>query len=325
LAIRLPKPPAELAQEVGLDLATTNRLLDGMYAKGLLFPRNFQTHETFRYARNVGQLHDASESLWNINVYTDDQKSELWRLWEDWVRNEWEPERVPKLKDAPAPTQRIVPAYKAILDSPEILPYEDIRQMVKAAKEIAVVSCSCRKRKEIVVKPCDKSHDMNCIQFNRSAEYAISRGHGKKLSLDEALALVDEIEDDGLVHCWSNSDTMTINVFCSCCADCCMNFLPMLEMGVPVTKVYAKSRYEAQSNEAQCNGCQKCVDRCNFDAISMDKVPGYKKLKAVIDPELCMGCGVCVLACEPKSLKMALVRPKEHIPSATKAGPVSTY
>ncbi|MBI3954040.1 MAG: 4Fe-4S binding protein [Chloroflexi bacterium] len=315
LAVRLPKPTPELAQELGLDVATVDGLLERMYKKGVILPRNFQTHETFRYTRSVGQLHDTAQSLWNIDVFTDAEKKQLWGLWEDWVRTEWEPERVPKYNDQPAPTQRIVPAYKSILDSPELLPSEDIRKMVKAANLIAVVSCSCRKRKEAVVKPCDKSHDMNCLQFNRSAEYAINRGHGKKLSVEETLALVEEIEDDGLVHCWGNSDAMTINTFCSCCSDCCMMFQPMLEMGVPITKVYAKSRYEARNNEALCDGCQKCVERCNFDAISMDKVPGFKKLKAFIDEELCMGCGVCVLVCEPLSLKMALVRPKEHIPS----------
>jgi Pyruvate/2-oxoacid:ferredoxin oxidoreductase delta subunit len=58
-----------------------------------------------------------------------------------------------------------------------------------------------------------------------------------------------------------------------------------------------------------------CIDRCQFDAITMTPVPGSKKLKAQIDAEKCWGCGVCVLKCAPESISMKLVRPLEHIPA----------
>ena len=83
---------------------------------------------------------------------------------------------------------------------------------------------------------------------------------------------------------------------------------------VPWTAWYAKSRFEAQNDLGTCDGCQDCIERCQFDALTMEKVEGHRKLKAIVDPENCMGCGVCVLACEPGSLKMAIVRPPEHIP-----------
>jgi NAD-dependent dihydropyrimidine dehydrogenase PreA subunit len=38
--------------------------------------------------------------------------------------------------------------------------------------------------------------------------------------------------------------------------------------------------------------------------------------KASVDLEKCMGCGVCVLKCEPQALRLDLVRPPEHIPQA---------
>ncbi|MCC6382811.1 MAG: 4Fe-4S binding protein, partial [Dehalococcoidia bacterium] len=57
-----------------------------------------------------------------------------------------------------------------------------------------------------------------------------------------------------------------------------------------------------------------------FDALAMEKVAGHRRLKATVDAEKCMGCGVCVLVCEPESLKMAIVRPVEHIPQVAHAG-----
>ena len=47
----------------------------------------------------------------------------------------------------------------------------------------------------------------------------------------------------------------------------------------------------------------------------MQPVPGSKKLKAAINNEHCLGCGVCVITCPKNALTLELVRPPEHIPN----------
>jgi len=47
----------------------------------------------------------------------------------------------------------------------------------------------------------------------------------------------------------------------------------------------------------------------------MKKVPGSKKLKAVINEEKCMGCGLCVIGCEQKAIIFNLVKPPEYLAS----------
>ncbi|GAB4334397.1 MAG: 4Fe-4S binding protein [Dehalococcoidia bacterium] len=320
LAARLPAPIEELATAENLPAEVVEAELDQLFRKGVVFPRNFWTREYYRFARNTMQLHDATESLAGVEgLYTADEKQRLFDLWWDFVENEWNPQRMPVLEKTPAPPLRVIPAYKAIKDIEGVLPYENIRAMVETADIISVVSCSCRKRQEMVGEQCEKSHDMNCIQFNRAADYVNARGHGRQLTKEEAFRLIEQTEDDGLIHQWPNADLMMTNTLCSCCTDCCIYFKPMGEYGVPWTAVYAKSRFEAQNNLDLCDGCQDCIERCQFDALTMEKIPGHKKLKAVVDPEKCMGCGVCVLVCEPKSLKMALVRPPEHIPQLSHA------
>jgi electron transport complex protein RnfB len=315
IAAMLPVALEECAAKEGVPLETVQADIKELFKKGVVFPKNFDTLETPRFARHVTQLHDASESLHGIDdVYTPEQKSDLWALWWDFVRHDWEPQRIPQMAASHHPPSRIIPAYKAIKDIPGVLPIEDMRAIVDAAGLISAVSCSCRKRKEDFGDPCRYSHDMNCIQFNRSADYSRGRGHGIMLSKDEALRMIDEIEDDGLVHTWPNADLLTTSTLCSCCDDCCMNLLPMKEYKVPWTAYYAKSRFEAQNEVEPCTGCQDCIERCQFDALTMEKVAGHKKLKAIVDTENCMGCGVCVLVCEPASLTMKLVRPPEHIP-----------
>ena len=191
-----------------------------------------------------------------------------------------------------------------------------MRELLAAADLIAVVSCPCRQRKEATGHSCTRSHDGVCLQFNRGAEYAIWRGTGTRLTLDDALDLVYETEEDGLVHVWPNSTTMKANVMCNCCDDCCVEFQPMHRFNVSPAKAYAKSRYQATVDLDACTGCQDCVDRCPFYAIEMASVEGTKKLKASIDAEKCMGCGVCVLGCADQALSMKVVRPPEHIPTA---------
>jgi ferredoxin len=46
----------------------------------------------------------------------------------------------------------------------------------------------------------------------------------------------------------------------------------------------------------------------------MKPIPGYDTIKAVLDPDKCVGCGVCELACVPGAITMDLIRPPEFIP-----------
>lgn len=320
MVVALPRKPEELAATFNMDVATVNKELDLLFRKGVVFPENFQTLGNFKFAPETMQLQDATLSPLKLNPT---QHRELFRLWEDFGHEEWDRTNVDNALQREQPPCRIVPAYNSILNSPELLPCEDARELIKAAWEIALVSCTCRQRKESVGRNCKISHaanHANCIQLNRRAEHVISRGTGTKLSLDEALAVIDETEEDGLIHIWLNTTAMKGGPsMCNCCNDCCIVIEPFLRFNEPLTRMYAKSRYEARVDQELCTGCQVCVDRCQFDAIEMTKVLGSKKLKAVVDPEKCMGCGVCVIKCKPVAMTMKLVRPPEHIPSAVPA------
>jgi electron transport complex protein RnfB len=214
---------------------------------------------------------------------------------------------------------RIVPAYKAILDSPEVLPHEDAREIVRVQPLITVVSCSCRRHMGMMGRPCSKTAaEANCLQFAKSAEYSLSRGHGRRISVDEAMAIVDSNEEDGLVHSWMNHSRVEAAqpyALCSCCRCCCTVWHYADLRQVPNDAIFAKSRYEARVDEDLCTGCEDCVGRCQFDAIEMYELDGTKQWKAAIDPAKCWGCGVCNLVCPSEALSMHLVRPPEHIPA----------
>ncbi len=310
LILELPAPPQELAQRLKMDVDTVNKLLDDLYAKGVIFPKDFKTREGYRFARSVMQLHDATECIQSLDEIL---APELFELWEEFCQAEWYRDFAANLAKLDKPEGRVIPSYKAIQNNPGMLPCEDVREILRANELISATPCPCRRQ----ARRCTKSgiETENCLQFGRGAEYAISRGTGGKLSYDEALAIIDSVEEDGLVHSWMNSTQLVGRVMCNCCDDCCVAWVPPIQNGVSIGKRWAKSRYVARVDQDLCSGCQTCIDRCQFDAIEMQKPPGSKKYKAIIDPEKCWGCGVCFIKCDPRATTLELVRPAEHIPS----------
>lgn len=287
-----------------------------LFFKGVVFPKgDFLHRETYRFARSIGHLHDTVLATEALDVVKD---RFFFELWYDFVMNEMYPFFAKGMKQRNKTVDRIIPAYKAIKDLDGILPHENFPEMLKAQERIAVVPCSCRLCTASVGKACtvhDEVEHWACILFGRSADYAIARGSGKELSVQEALKLNDIVEESGLLHKWENTSAMLgPKLSCQCCRDCCMIYVPTDQAGLDIGLNWEKSRYEAYVKLDGCNGCQICVDRCLFDAIEMKRFEGSKKLKAIVSPDKCFGCGVCVVGCKPGALKMKVVRLPEHIP-----------
>ncbi len=315
MALALPGTPAHVAEKTGFDLNRVKDSLETLFHNGAVIPRgDLVRRENYRF--NSRNLHDLTLASALLDVEKD---HDYFELWYDYVMNEMYPSTAKRMQLENRRGDRIIPAYKSIKDLDGVLPYENFPEMLKAQERIAVVPCSCRLVTESVHIPCDIHNEVEtwaCILFGRSAEYAVTRGSGRELTIEEALELNDRIEDNGLLHKWENHNGMQVGLSCQCCRDCCMVYVPVdMTQGLEIGDIWAKSRYEAHVLQDDCTGCQDCLDRCLFDAIEMVKVEGSKKLKAVVDPEKCFGCGVCVLGCEPVALKMKVVRPPEHIPA----------
>ncbi|UCD58270.1 MAG: winged helix-turn-helix transcriptional regulator, partial [Candidatus Hydrogenedentota bacterium] len=161
LAVELPMPPEELAQKVGMDVAAVTKELDDLYDKGVIFPKNFQTREHYRFARSIMQLHDATQSALSLDPVKDHA---LYELWEEACNVDWYPDVAAAFAQAEKPMSRVIPAYQAIKDIPGVLPHENMREILQAQELIAICSCSCRKRAESMGNKCERSHDKNCFQ-----------------------------------------------------------------------------------------------------------------------------------------------------------------
>ena len=308
-ALNQPPAPAltaeQLSEKLGLDTEVIKQELDDLFYKGLAFPRNFQDRREWRFGKSPMQLHDATISGWRR--FREPEK--LYRLWHEYDENEGYPGFGKEFAAASAPIMRIIPAVKSVANDPGLQPSEDWRQILRGKRLLSVVDCPCR----LEVGACKRPVEV-CIDFDRTAEYDIASGHGRKLTVEEALDILEKASRGGLVHTAVN--TADVTVMCNCCNDCCVEFQSLKKGNVPFALHYSKSRYEAKVDPDKCTGCQDCVDNCNFDAITMAKSPGSKKLKAQVDPEACYGCGCCFMACDQDAISMKCVRPVSHLPAA---------
>lgn len=324
ITTHLPATAAEAAEKTGFSEDIVQEALDTLVRKGVVYPR--RDPGSFRLAFDALMLHDTTLTARDIDMVKD---RKLFDLWEDFSMNEQYVNLGKKYAEFPQPPWRVVPAYKALEGLSNVSPSDDFRELLKlkAHETISVIPCPCRLRKAGIEEPCDHSEEDKhwvCFQFGRGAVYAIARGAAREVSAEEALSLVDKIEDEGFIHTWTNGTNSDKTMHsCQCCQDCCVLFQALEMVGESIGKVWAKSIYEAAVNETECEGCQDCVERCHFDAIEMFKPETSgkgrkksKKLKARVDPEKCWGCGVCVLACtETKAMGFKQVRPADHVPA----------
>ena len=297
LLLQLPAQPADLAQKTGMDEEAAQNKLQEFMERGLIIRTS---KGLFCLARDMTQLHDANLS--SAEKWVD---TELLDLWRDFRDAEWKQTMAGGLGDSYVQALKVIPAWKAMERSPdlgELLPAEDIRELIRGADPVSVIPCCCRRS----IRRCDLPVNV-CMHFNRGAEYAIDRGAGSPISAEKAIAIAGEAEEAGLVHTWASSSPEKLTAICNCCRDCCDIFAIGMEVG-NIEQILQKSRFRAEVDQDLCTGCQDCVERCFFEAIEMEKSPQSKKLKATIDREKCFGCGLCAVACEPEAITMKLVQ-----------------
>lgn len=199
------------------------------------------------------------------------------------------------MKPQPA-IHRVIPVPDAA-DLEWILPYDNVLAIIDNAKSFHVQDCICRLQKDSIGKGCDAPKH-NCLSFS-TVERALRPGD---ITKEDALKLLKEAEDAGLIHSVSNV-VDGLHYICNCCGCCCGILRGITEWGIENTM--ARANYEAIATEDDCSGCRVCIDRCQVSAIEMiDDV-------AKIDRNKCLGCGLCVTTCQTDAIKL-LSRPQDE-------------
>ncbi|MFC2034395.1 ATP-binding protein [Chloroflexota bacterium] len=327
--LALPGNPSEIAEKTGLsEKEVEDRLkilgdkaIAWKTSKGWFMPRSM-----------VGQLHDAAVS---VTTYHDEYGEEFFYLWDAYCNEEYylDPNYSPWLRHGLTDQQkrsRIIPDRRALAEGLELAPWEDMRvifEMMNQEDNFGAITCSC-----CLTRPGAPHWDYmyHCMISGRVFEYWTSKLPGKdgkppikKLTVDEAMALLEECHEQGIVSRIPNGKNLSnLRQLCTCHVDYCDGMRPGLLKGISLREQYSPSRYFMNVKSIDdCQACQKCVEVCFWGAAQLKKItpPGAKwakdaLYKAWVDPELCMGCGNCGLICPAKNRELVLVKNPEHIP-----------
>jgi len=187
---------------------------------------------------------------------------------------------------------RTIPIAESVDSDAQVMPYESAEEAIKSAKHIAVSDCMCRRMKDLVGTPCSKPLEV-CFHFGSGCHYFVENGMGRYISQEEAMAILKEGQEAGLVCQLSASQNPV--AMCMCCDCCCGPLRAYKAYEKPSEMV--NSNFFARVNEEECIGCELCLERCPMDAIEVDEV-------ARINLDRCIGCGVCAGSCPTEAVKI---------------------
>ena len=187
----------------------------------------------------------------------------------------------------------------------QVLPIEEISQVVMQAMTVVRMPCACRWNIEKKEERCCyavsygseawyKEIDMD--YFGKASDEGL-----ESLTPDTAIAQMKEMEERGAVHTIWTMMTPFIGAICNCSPEEC---LAMRTLSRTRVETMERAEYVARVDEALCTGCGLCDSRCHFHAIGSHTRSG--RSFARIDPQTCFGCGLCRSSCSAGAISLTL-------------------
>jgi len=207
------------------------------------------------------------------------------------------------------PRFRVLTVSEQIEPEREIIPIEEVYSIIDKWDDFAVIPCPCRMRADIEgIRECkDKYPIHNCILFGPYAKAVLEMGDPiiKQESKDHIKKITGEAAEIGLVHCTdNNADNCTI--LCACCECCCGMLKGLTKLDNP--RAIAKANYLSKIDKELCVSCGTCLERCKFQAITLNDYAEVNSGKYV-------GCGLCAVTCPEEAISMVRLE-RERIPGS---------
>jgi len=185
-----------------------------------------------------------------------------------------------------------------------VLDYERASEVIRGASHRGIGVCYCRHKMMHVGRNCDAPMEI-CMTFNNCAASLTRHGYARSVDVAEGLDLLEQAYGRNLVQFGENVRE-SVNFICNCCGCCCEAMIAARKFGM-LNPVHT-SNFLPVVNEAECNGCGRCVIACPVEAmtlVSANEGRDTKARKAKLDEDVCLGCGVCVRTCARAGLSLS--------------------
>lgn len=281
--------PDQLAERIGGDARTLRKQLKAMTKRGLIAVD--RTDDGLAYG-----LLPFVVGIYEYQMETID--AELAQLFEDYYQRAFM-----HLNAVEPQLHRVIPINASVTPDIEIHPYESAHGIVAQAQAWGVIPCICRKQKALIGDPCEHPLEM-CMIFSQTPGAFDAADSVRALTQDEALDLLHEAAEAGLVHTTGNYRE-DVSYICNCCTCSCGILRSVSEMGLANSA--ARSAYVAQVDADTCSSCEACLDACQFNALALtdEGIMGVNRQR-------CVGCGLCTLNCTDQALSLQR-RPDDEI------------
>jgi len=271
----------ELVEKTGISKSDMRALIKSMFAKGLINLRQGKG------GMEVALLPFIVGFYENQAYHLDETFA---RLFEDYFHV-----AIGEILDVTPQFHRIIPVNQTIDAKIEILPEQNVIDLLSSKKAWAVQECVCRKQKALIGEGCKHPLEM-CLIMSDTPDVFENMTEVKALDLEGALDVLDQAAAAGLVHTVSNNKS-DISYVCNCCTCSCGILRGIAE--AHIANVVAKSAYVAHVTVDDCIACGICEEMCQFGAI---QIADY----ALISQDICVGCGVCAKACPEEAITLSL-------------------
>lgn len=203
------------------------------------------------------------------------------------------------------PSEDEIVAHRKVEHFGQVLPIEDVEEVIDIASSITRMACGCR---FISTGKQDERYHFGLMVDRRGTlgKFPDAASSLEVLDKEEAKEIFRKYDEEGLMHIIWTAVTPYVMCLCNCDRDC-QNYKRYIETrGAPR---FFRAEYISQIDWDLCTGCKSCMSQCQFGAQFYSSALS----KVYVDPTRCFGCGVCRAACPEGAITLL---PRQGVPEA---------